>query len=85
MAIRFLFQCGELLSTSESDVNRHQILTYKDSPRAKMLRGTINKLGWGLHYCSISSCFIMIVLISLNKVSLIWHLITLKMCSTEYV
>ena len=29
------FQCGDRLYTSESDVYRRQILTYKDGPRAK--------------------------------------------------
>ena len=28
------FQCGDRLYTSESDVYRRQILTYKDDPRA---------------------------------------------------
>ena len=29
------FQCGDRLYTSESDVYRRQILTYKDGPRAE--------------------------------------------------
>ena len=34
LEIFLLLQCGDLLYTSESDVFRRQILTYKDSPRA---------------------------------------------------
>ena len=30
-----LFQCGDILYTSESDVSRRQILTYKDGPRTE--------------------------------------------------
>ena len=32
-----LFQCGDGLCTSESDVNRSQILTRKDGPHAETL------------------------------------------------
>ena len=32
------FQCGDRLYTSESDVNRRQILTYKDGPRTEGMR-----------------------------------------------
>ena len=34
------FQCGDRLYTSESDVYRRQILTYKDVPALKELRAT---------------------------------------------
>ena len=37
--IFFLFiQCGDRLYTSESDVYRRQILTYKDGPRAERFK-----------------------------------------------
>ena len=31
----YFFQCGDRLYTSESDVYRRQILTYKDGPRTE--------------------------------------------------
>ena len=31
----YFFQCGDRLHTSESDVYRRQILTYKDGPRTE--------------------------------------------------
>ena len=36
-----LFQCGDRLYTSESDVNRRQILTYKIGPRAERVKQSI--------------------------------------------
>ena len=35
LEIFYFFQCGDRLYTSESDVHRRQILTYKDSPPTK--------------------------------------------------
>ena len=32
------FQCGDRLCTSESDVSRRQILTYKDGPRTESIK-----------------------------------------------
>ena len=37
-----LFQRGDRLYTSESDVYRRQILTYKDGPRAARVNKTVN-------------------------------------------
>ena len=33
-----LFQCGDCLYTSESDVYRRQIMTYKDGPRTERVK-----------------------------------------------
>ena len=34
----YFFQCGDRLYTSESDVYRRQILSYKDGPRAERVK-----------------------------------------------
>ena len=36
--LRLTFQRGDCLYTSESDVSRRQILTYKDDPRIKIVK-----------------------------------------------
>ena len=38
LKILYFFQCGGRLYTSESDMNRRQILMYKDDPRAKKIK-----------------------------------------------
>ena len=40
LEILSFFQCGDRLYTSESDVYRRQILTYKDVPALKELTDT---------------------------------------------
>ena len=40
LEIFLFFQCGDRLYTSESDVCRRQILTYKNGPRAEKVTFT---------------------------------------------
>ena len=40
-----LLQCGDRLYTSESDVYRRQIMTYKDGPRAERFKRGRSNIG----------------------------------------
>ena len=44
LEILYFFQCGDRLYTTESDVIRRQILTYKDDPRAERAKGLKHRI-----------------------------------------
>ena len=41
LEVFYFFQCVDCLFTSESDVYRRQILTYKDGPRAERVKTNV--------------------------------------------
>ena len=43
------FQCGDRFYTSESDVYRRQILTYKDGPRTEGVKVTSDDISYGVN------------------------------------